>query len=108
MTFSKAVLSLGGPVAAALRNGKRALGNDAGCIECDNPSRFAGSIDLDAALQTDFPDAHRWDYGIGFRRSHSSEAAIWVEVHPASEGEVDAVLNKLIWLRLGFGNLLPP
>jgi hypothetical protein len=99
MTFMQAVLAIGKPVASALRNGKQALGNNAACLTCENTRRFVGSFELDATLQTTYPTANRWDYGVGFAKSRLKEVALWIEIHPASEGEVDVVIAKLNWLK---------
>jgi hypothetical protein len=57
-----------------------------------------GSVDLDTAKKTVEPNSSRWDYGIGCKPD-TMELAIWVEVHPASTGEVGAIINKLEWLK---------
>jgi hypothetical protein len=51
-----------------------------------------------------FHDKPRWDYGIGLRKSSSSDEAIWVEVHPASSHHVDEMLQKLEWLKRWLSN----
>ena len=102
MTFREAVEACDEPVASACQNGKQALkGEHRSLIDTDDPSRFMGSVDLDAALQHEqgYGDAARWDYGIGFLESEDRETAIWVEVHPANTGQVTAFLNKLQWLK---------
>jgi len=63
---------------------------------------LTGSIDLDATLSSNADHRHapRWDYGLGYRVRPQRERAIWIEVHPASTSEVQAVLRKLDWLRV--------
>jgi hypothetical protein len=61
-------------------------------ISRDN-SRLTGSIDLDAALINEQPNAPRWDYGIGYQHG-GDEYAVWVEVHGAQTSKVREVLNK--------------
>lgn len=56
-----------------------------------------GSVNLDAALRQHYPNAPRWDYGIGIQKS--KPWALWVEVHPAGTSNVDEVLKKLAWLK---------
>jgi len=56
-----------------------------------------GSVNLDAALRQHYPNAPRWDYGIGIQKG--KPYAIWVEVHPADTSNVDEVLKKLAWLK---------
>lgn len=57
-----------------------------------------GSIDLDTAKKMVEPNSSRWDYGISCKLD-TTEFAIWVEVHPASTGEVSSIINKLEWLQ---------
>lgn len=62
--------------------------------------RLTGSVDMDAALSTALPHDHRWDYGVGLLLpDKKTEIAIWIEVHPATTGEVDRILSKLNWLK---------
>jgi len=98
MTFRQAVEATPS-VAAHYRAGLQALpAGDAARIRCTNTRRLTGSVNVDRALQATEPDAPRWDYGIGFCRG-SNEAAVWVEVHPASSRSITDMLNKLQWLR---------
>lgn len=68
-------------------------------IRVNQPQRITGSLDIDRALQPTLPDQHRWDYGIGLQRGQGQEVVVWVEVHPASYGEVKIVLDKLSSLK---------
>lgn len=87
------------PVAEVFCEGKQALrGAHRELVECWNPYRFSGSIDLDTALSRTHSQAPRWDYGLRITRGEG-EAAIWVEVHTATTGEVKRVLEKLAWLK---------
>jgi len=61
-------------------------------------SQAVCSVDLDVALRQHYPNAPRWDYGVQWRRGKSEQIA-WVEVHPATSGEVAAFLRKLEWLK---------
>lgn len=62
--------------------------------------RLTGSLDMDAALRDRFPQDPRWDYGVGLMLTdNKTEVAIWIEVHPATTGEVDCFLKKLNWLK---------
>lgn len=99
MTFENAVLALPQPVNAGYQSGKHALkGEHRWQVECDDDTRIAGSVNLDLACERSHPNAHRWDYGLGFRERNGSESAIWLEVHPATAGEVSTVLRKRSWL----------
>ncbi|MEX2501558.1 MAG: hypothetical protein WD336_04220 [Trueperaceae bacterium] len=64
--------------------------------------RWTGSIDLDETLKHDPTEGRqsRWDYGIGFDDASGNRAAVWVEVHPASNPRsVRDVVDKAAWLR---------
>ncbi|MBM4019611.1 MAG: hypothetical protein FJ288_15040 [Planctomycetes bacterium] len=64
-----------------------------------NGRQLTGSVDVDSALAGTLPNAPRWDYGIGHRpRRNGAEAVHWVEVHPATDGEVKVIEAKLDWL----------
>lgn len=98
MTFQKAVEATPS-VGHAYRPGLQALPNaHARRIRCADTRRLTGSINLDSALRETKSDKPRWDYGIGLRRK-SKEAAVWVEVHPASSTSITDMLAKLQWLR---------
>ena len=103
MSFKKAVQAEPPPVNGAYRIGKRALENrHRELVTCKDSRRLTGSIDLDSALarQPGYANAPRWDYGLGYRpATERQEQAVWIEVHPATTGEVAAVLKKLQWLQ---------
>lgn len=60
---------------------------------------LAGSINLDDAVREIYPNAARWDYGIGLIVNQQDDRVVWVEVHPASSGSVNEVIGKLKWLK---------
>ena len=98
MTFREAV-----EATPSVRNhycaGLQALSaGDATRIQCTSTRRLTGSVNVDEALRQQQPNAHRWDFGIGYRRKNT-EVAIWVEVHPASSTSISAMLAKLDWLK---------
>lgn len=98
MTFREAV-DAAPELRGAFRKGLQALRRSDGArVECRDPRRVTGSIDLDGRLAGSRPADPRWDYGIGVR-TEGAEKAVWLEVHPASSGHVDGVLKKLRWLR---------
>jgi hypothetical protein len=73
-------------------------------IGADDTRALTGSVDLDGFLADRYPDKYanqnRWDYGIGHRPpGKPHDKVYWVEVHPATPGEVRGVLKKLAWLR---------
>lgn len=98
MRFQEAVQATP-DVAGAYRPGLQALrAMDRDRVSAAKPRSLAGSVDLDGALQAAKPDDPRWDYGIG-AKSAGEAMVFWVEVHPATEGEIDVVLAKLTWLK---------
>jgi hypothetical protein len=100
VTFKKAVEEPPS-VADAWCSGLGALRRgDKGHIEAEDTRRLRGSVDVDTALKPSCPDEPRWDYAIGHKPSNpDTETVYWVEIHPASSGEVKAVLEKLAWLK---------
>jgi hypothetical protein len=76
----------------------------------EDPRLLKGSADVDSALQPHEPDAHRWDYAVGYRHANRQKDCVyWLEIQTANQREVRVVLDKLRWLRLwlaGRGNLL--
>ena len=102
MNFKTAVEAAPHPVSGAYHPGKQALENrHRNLVDCDEPTRLTGSIDLDSTLKQEpgYASAHRWDYGLGYRPKRGPEQAVWVEVHSAKTDEVGRVLAKLKWLR---------
>ncbi len=99
MTFQQAVMATREPVRSALKPGKRGMkGEHRWQVDCAKPERITASFDLDAAYAKAQPQANRWDYGLGFQEQDGKETALWIEIHPASPGEVDVVLRKHQWL----------
>ncbi len=89
--FQSAVDAITGPQ-PKYHSGLKALGQHSKKIHTQQ-SQVLGSVELDGSI----PDA-RWDYGIGLELAGST-FVIWVEVHHASTGEVDTVIQKLNWLK---------
>lgn len=106
MSFKTAVA--GTPeVSAAYNSGLGALKRvDAARLTVQSPSKLTGSIDLDSTVKDLYPNANRWDYGIGFQHG-TSEKIYWVEVHPATDGEISVISNKLSWLKQWLVNSAP-
>ncbi len=86
---------------AHYRPGLQALkGADRRRVRGTEPNRLGGSVDLDAALRRDLPNARIWDYGIGYRSAGNGDDVVhWVEVHPATDRDVADVEAKLEWLK---------
>lgn len=102
MTFKEAVAAAPPPVDAGYQPGKQALeGKHRRMVDCADPQRLTGSLNLDAALvrEPGYANQPRWDYGLGHRTESGAECAVWVEVHSATTSEVSKVLRKLEWLR---------
>ena len=85
----------------AWRRGLQALRNiDKQHVTAQDARRLAGSVDVDTALKDARPNEPRWDYAIGHRPSNSANDMIyWIEIHPASDGEVKGMMAKLQWLK---------
>jgi hypothetical protein len=85
----------------AWKAGLEALrGQDRAHIQAENTRKLGGSADLDAALRQREPNAHRWDFAIGYAHINRSwECIYWVKIHTASDREVNVVLDKLRWLK---------
>lgn len=71
---------------------------DRGRISIKNTASIQGSVNIDDTLRLKFPQSNRWDYAIGQKQPAIGLIVYWVEVHPASTGEVKVVLAKLDWL----------
>lgn len=93
MSFKKKVDSID-DIKAGFKPGKQALGSNSGKIKESSSTSLNGSVDLDASLKTKFPNASRWDYTIGYKQK-----SYFIEVHPATEGEIITMINKLEWLK---------
>jgi hypothetical protein len=82
----------------AVRPGKQGmLGRDRSHVEVATGARIECSLDLDGHFKTREPNAPRWDYVLVV--SGTAERGVAVEVHPATAGEVDAVLRKREWAK---------
>jgi hypothetical protein len=100
VTFKKAVGQTP-HLAGAWKSGLGALrGRDRRHVAPEDPRLLRGSADVDSAVQPHQPNAHRWDFAIGFRHTDRSQDCVyWVEVHTGNNKEVKVVLEKLRWLR---------
>jgi hypothetical protein len=110
VNFRRAVLKTP-QLANAWRPGLGALrAQDRPHVVAENPRFLKGSADVDSGLQAVEPNAHRWDFAIGYRHTNwQTDFVYWVEIHTANEKEVNVVLDKFQWLKLwlaGGGNLL--
>ena len=105
----KAAVEATPDVADAFRSGLQALKPvDCRHITVQSTSRLRGSIDMDAALRPSHPHDPVWDYAIGHSPTNLQEEVVyWLEVHPATDGEIKAVLAKLQWLKRWLTNAAP-
>lgn len=87
------------------RSGLQALEEtDRKRLRARDTRRLTGSVNVESALADGLPNARRWDYGIGYQPSSAADDVVhWVEVHPATEGEVKAIEGKLEWLKEWIG-----
>ena len=106
MMFQQAIARTPDLGASAFQPGLQALGNNSSRVQCADTRRLTGSVALDDVLKTKYPNSLRWDYGIGLKKS-KCEAAVWIEVHPASTSEVTTVLKKRQWLKKWLKNQAP-
>ena len=87
----KSVLAKGSSLAQHVQAGVKALRKaDRSAIEPAIRKDFDDSLDLDAALLRAHPTDPRWDYLLG----HRSSGVVALEVHPATDGDVHAVIAK--------------
>lgn len=67
-------------------------------LSFDETRSITGSLDYDKGMTVSGDKAEKWDYAVGYR-SGATEKCVWVEVHPASTGEVKKMLGKLAALK---------
>lgn len=78
---------------ARVQPGLQALASrDRQAIDATPPDLVRDSLDLDLALAAEYPNEARWDYLIGIAAPERNPIAI--EIHPATEGEVDRIIEK--------------
>jgi hypothetical protein len=97
MTFKRAVEKTP-QIAQAFCSGLRAL-TKADRSHITAKSTITGSVNLDNSLQQAYPDAPRWDYGVGVQVKSGIDKAVWIEIHPATSHEVDLIIRKYNWLQ---------
>ena len=74
------------------RPGTQALSAHSRSISAHNTRSLVGSVDLDACLKAQYPDASRWDFAVGYGECN---LLAFVEVHGA---KVSEILKKKQWL----------
>ena len=81
-------------IADAYKSGISALGSYSKKVVVPNKRLFGGSVDIDVATKTLYPNDSRWDYAFDY-----SGETFFIEIHPANTVETRIVLNKLKWLK---------
>lgn len=81
-------------ISGCYRQGLAALGNNSQKITLGNSRDCSGSAFIDGCTENARPNDKRWDYVFSYKNE-----AVFIEVHPAETGEVNAVLAKLAWLK---------
>lgn len=78
---------------ARVCDGAQALGKKHlnSLVEAGIRSDFADSMDLDASLEREHPQDHRWDYLLGHE---ASDCVVGLEPHSANQGEISRVISK--------------
>jgi hypothetical protein len=90
------------------RVGLQALAEgDRNRLSCQDTRKISGSLHLDAAVAQLYSNAARWDYGVGIKKTISTDRAIWVEVHPADAHQVEKMIEKGTWLKNWLKNRAP-
>ena len=84
---------------------KAVAGAHRGYIHLDLRSLFGDSLDLDAAMEQEHPQANRWDYLLGVAEEG---VVIGLEPHSASDDEVRTVTRKVTAARQQLRSHLQP
>jgi len=81
-------------ISNAYKSGIQAIkGNEKPKFSFSDNRAIKGSVDIDTALRSRFPEQNRWDYAIGY-----GDIVVFAEVHPCSTSEVSTILSKRDWL----------
>lgn len=75
-------------------SGLSALKSDASYVVVNAPRQLDGSVDIDTCTKALYPKESRWDYVVSYNGK-----AFFMEVHPATVGEIKEVEKKLGWLK---------
>lgn len=84
----------------AYKSGLQALrSEDRPHIVAEDTRRISGSAYIDEALKKADPYGNRRDFAIAYRHSNRNDEVIyWVELHTASDSQVNLVIRKAQWL----------
>lgn len=88
----RAILVAESPLRAKVQDGLGALqGGHLGYLDEQVRAEFSDSLDLDAALAAQHPQANRWDYLLGHA---SRKGVIGLEPHSAKHDQVSTIIAK--------------
>lgn len=93
MSFKKDVERIQ-EIRACYQTGLKALSGDSDKVKCQETRNLDGSVNLDDCVKSKYPNAARWDYIVSY-----NDQNYFIEVHPASTGEVKEIIKKLTWLK---------
>lgn len=74
--------------------GLKAFGEYKIKIKVPDTKKINGSLDIDAATKDIYPEDNRWDYALCY-----DGEVFYIEIHPATTGEVTKMIKKLQWLK---------
>lgn len=88
------------------KDGVKAIKNEhRNKIKVPDTALIRGSIDFDRALEKDYSQDNRWDYGFEYDGNF-----IFIEFHPAQTSEIECIINKVDfisnWLQKNSPNIL--
>lgn len=96
-TALRAALKQGSSLGPLIVDGLGAIqGADRKCLDEAVRSDFSDSLNLDAALESQHQEEHRWDYLLGYAPTGN---VIAVEPHSGRDDEVSVVIAKCIAAR---------
>jgi hypothetical protein len=104
MTFRQAIGATA-EVQHCYQEGKMAIpSKERNKVELNDSRKCGGSLFIDECLHNQglYPNDNRWDYAIDYKGE-----VFFFEVHSANTGEVNTVLNKLVWLKDWLNNKAP-
>jgi hypothetical protein len=78
----------------AYKEGLQALGSYSVKVKPTDTKKCEGSVDIDAAVKSVYPEDSRWDYAIGY-----DGKTYFIEIHSAETSQVTPVLKKFVWLK---------
>lgn len=69
-------------------------GNERDKFIVPDSCKISGSLNIDVATKSKYPEDNRWDYAIEY-----DNETFFVEIHPGSTSDIKKVLDKLSWLK---------